>query len=95
MPTNERRRVTLPPDLAALVDDAVASGEFGNDSEVISEALRRWQDSREQRGYTVEELRALWQEGLDSGEPQPFTAETMKEVRAAGQKRLAERQGRA
>ena len=89
-----KRSVSLPPDLAALVDDAVTSGEFGNASEVIGEALRHWKDRREPHGYTADELRALWQQGIDGGEPRPFTADTMTEIRAAAYRRLMERQGR-
>ena len=88
MPTVEKRSVSLPSELAVVVDDAVASGEFGNASEVIREALRQWKDRRELHGYTVEELRVLWEEGLTSG-PSPLT--DLEALKAEGRRRLAER----
>lgn len=65
----EKRSISLTPELAAVVDQAVAGGEFGNASEVIREALRQWKDRRDLHGYTVEELRRLWDEGIASGPP--------------------------
>ena len=88
MPTVEKRSVSLPSELAAVVDDAVASGEFGNASEVIREALRQWKDRRDLHGYTVEELRALWQEGLASG---PSRLADLEALKAEGRRRLAAR----
>lgn len=88
MPTVEKRSVALSPELAKAVDQAVASGEYGTVSEVIREALRQWQQRRQLYGYTVEELQRLWQDGVDSGPPRPFTRETVDEIRAAALKRL-------
>ena len=90
MPTAEKRNVTLAPELAAAVDEAVASGEYGNASEVIDDALSQWKASRELHGYSVEELRRLWEEGVDSGKPRPFTADAVREIQESGRKRLAE-----
>lgn len=67
MATVEKRSISLSPELAAVVDQAVAGGEFGNASEVIREALRQWKDRRELHGYTVEELRRLWDESVARG----------------------------
>jgi len=63
----DKRSITLSPDLATAVDEAVAAGEYASASEVIRDALRDWKEKRDLLGYTVEELRALVQEGLDSG----------------------------
>ena len=72
MSTVEKRSISLPPELAAVVDQAVAAGEFGSASEVIREALRQWKERRDLLGHTVEELRMLWQQGLESGPPAPL-----------------------
>jgi antitoxin ParD1/3/4 len=69
----EKRSVSLTPELAAVVDQAVAGGEFGNASEVIREALRQWKERGDLYGYTVEELRLLWDEGVASGTARPMT----------------------
>ena len=63
----DKRSITLSPELAQVVDDVVAAGEYASASEVIRDALRQWKDRRDLHGYTVEELRKLVQEGIDSG----------------------------
>ena len=63
----DKRSITLSPELAAVVDDVVAAGEYVSVSEVIRDALRQWKERRDLLGYTVEELRELVQEGIDSG----------------------------
>ncbi|MBA3448217.1 MAG: type II toxin-antitoxin system ParD family antitoxin [Pseudaminobacter sp.] len=63
----EKRTITLSPELAAMVDGAVEAGEYASASEVIRDALREWKERRDNFGYTIEELRALVQEGIDSG----------------------------
>lgn len=67
MGTVEKRSITLSEDLASAVDEAVAAGEYASASEVIRDALRGWKERRDLYGYTLEELRALIQEGIDSG----------------------------
>lgn len=63
----DKRSITLSPELAAAVDGAVDAGEYASASEVIRDALRLWKERRDLYGYSVEELRALIQEGIDSG----------------------------
>ncbi|MDX8523416.1 type II toxin-antitoxin system ParD family antitoxin [Mesorhizobium sp. MSK_1335] len=63
----DKRSITLSPELAAAVDDVVAAGEYASASEVIRDALRQWKERRDLLGYTIEELRELVQEGIDSG----------------------------
>lgn len=63
----DKRSITLSQELATVVDDAVAAGEYASASEVIRDALRQWKERRDNFGYTIEELRVLVQEGIDSG----------------------------
>ncbi len=95
MPTVEKRSVSLPRELAAMVDQAVADGEFGNASEVIREALRQWKERRELHGHTVEELRLLWEQGLASGEAQPLDRSFVERIKARGRADLAGDDSRA
>lgn len=67
----DKRSVTLSQELATAVDEAVAAGEYASASEVVRDALRLWKERRDLFGYTVEELRALWDEGIASGPGQP------------------------
>jgi antitoxin ParD1/3/4 len=71
MTTVDKRSITLSPELATAVDEAVAAGEYASASEVIRDALRGWKERRDLYGYSLEELRALIQEGIDSGPAEP------------------------
>jgi antitoxin ParD1/3/4 len=84
----DKRSITLSPDLATAVDEAVAAGEYASASEVIRDALRDWKEKRDLFGYTLEELRALVQEGLDSGPPKDGPS-TMERLIAKARARLA------
>jgi antitoxin ParD1/3/4 len=42
----ERMTITLPSEMAAVVKDAVAEGDYASSSEVIREALRDWKTKR-------------------------------------------------
>ena len=63
----DRKRVTLTPEHATLVDDVVAAGEYASPDAVVEEALREWQERRDNFGYSLAELRRLVQQGIDSG----------------------------
>ncbi|MBZ9846756.1 type II toxin-antitoxin system ParD family antitoxin [Mesorhizobium sp. CA14] len=80
----DKRSITLSPELAAAVDDVVAAGEYASASEVIRDALRQWKERRDLLGYTVEELRELVQQGIDSG-PGQFVS--MEEIKAEARRR--------
>ncbi len=59
--------VALTPEMAELVQQAVASGEYASGSEVVREALREWKHRRTLKLQEYDELRRLWEEGLASG----------------------------
>jgi antitoxin ParD1/3/4 len=82
----DKRSITLSPELATAVDAAVAAGEYASASEVIRDALRDWKERRDLYGYTLEQLRGLVQEGIDSG-PGRFTS--MEEIKAEARRRAA------
>jgi antitoxin ParD1/3/4 len=42
----ERITITLPSEMAAVVKDAVAGGDYGSTSEVVRDALRDWKLKR-------------------------------------------------
>jgi antitoxin ParD1/3/4 len=77
----DKRSITLSSELAAAVDGAVEAGEFNSASEVIRDALRQWKERRDLLGYTIEELRVLWDEGVASGGSKPG-AEVIARLRA-------------
>jgi antitoxin ParD1/3/4 len=48
------------------VRSAVEGGYYASSSEVIREALRDWKRKQDLDGQRIEELRALWLEGINS-----------------------------
>ncbi|HVW57048.1 MAG TPA: type II toxin-antitoxin system ParD family antitoxin [Rhizobiaceae bacterium] len=83
----DKRSITLSPELASAVDEVVAAGEYASASEVVREALRHWKERRDLFGYTLEELRALVQEGIDSG---PGRYVSMEEIKAEARRRFGQ-----
>ena len=75
----EKMDVVLPPEIAAAVEEAVSSGEYASASEVIADALLEWQINRAGEGLSVEELRRLVQEGIDSGPGREISINEIKE----------------
>jgi len=86
MATVEKLSIALTPEFAADIREAVATGEYASTSEVIRDALRAWKQIRQGRAVAIEELRRLWQEGLDSGDGGPLDAE---DIKRRGRERLA------
>ena len=56
MPEIERLTITMPPELAAVVKQAVATRDYASTSEVVRAALRDW---KLKRALQIEELAAL------------------------------------
>ena len=75
----EKMDVILAPEIAAAVEEAVSSGEYASASEVIADALLEWQINRAGEGLSVEELRRLVQEGIDSGPGREISINEIKE----------------
>jgi antitoxin ParD1/3/4 len=67
MPNTEKISITLTPELAAMVSEAVATGNYTSSSEVIREALRDWHTKQMVRLQQLQEIRRLWNEGIQSG----------------------------
>jgi len=63
----EKISIALTPEMAALVRDAVKSGEYASSSEIIREALRDWKYKRLLQSQNLDEIHRLWQEGINSG----------------------------
>lgn len=63
----EKVSVALTPEMAAMMREAVETGEYASASEVMREALRDWKHRRAQRARAAEELGLLWDVGLSSG----------------------------
>ncbi|QZO00926.1 ribbon-helix-helix domain-containing protein [Chenggangzhangella methanolivorans] len=64
---NVEKLVALTPEMAAMLREAVASGEYASASEVMREALRDWKAQRAEREKAIEEIGRLWDVGVSSG----------------------------
>jgi antitoxin ParD1/3/4 len=85
----EKVSVALTPEMLAAVREAVESGEYASSSEVVREALRVWKRRRALEKKEVEELRRLWDDGLESG---PGRLADMAAIKAEARRRLVEAQ---
>ncbi len=82
MSTVEKISIALTPDLASLVRNAVEDGYYASTSEVIREALRDWRNKQNLNEQKAQELRNLWQEGINSGSAGSLSmAEIKREAR--------------
>lgn len=75
-----------------FVRDLVATGRYASASEVMRDALRLLEDAEILRDTRTEELKRLIQEGLNSGESEPWDVE---EIKAEGRRRLAAKKNAA
>jgi len=80
--------VELSEETAQDVEAAIACGDYADAEDVVQEALVIW---RRRRQKEIERLRRLWEEGLASGEPKPFTRDVVDDIIARGKARLEAR----
>ena len=67
----EKVSVSMTPQHAAMLREAVESGAYASGSEVIREAMRDWAAKWTERRGDIPRLRALWNEGKTSGDATP------------------------
>lgn len=81
----EKVSIALTPELAALVRQAVETGDYASASEVIRDALREWKQRRLERAQAMEQLGRLWDQGVASGSGQ---FESIDAIKAEARRRL-------
>lgn len=69
MPTVEKISIALPPEMAAVVREAVEAGEYASNSEVVRDALREWTQKRNLRQQEVAALRRIWRRAIADRRP--------------------------
>ena len=67
--------ISLSAEMLADVQARVDQGDYTSVSEVIRDALRRFDPPHISRAAAITRLRGLWQEGLESGDPKNFDDE--------------------
>lgn len=77
MPT---MNVSLPRELAAFVEDEVASGDYSTASEVVRDALRLLRREREQYEQKMAILRRELQAGMDDIEAGRISTRTVEDI---------------
>lgn len=60
--------VSLTPNQAERMQNAVDSGDYASNSEIVGDALRLWEQREEIRAIELEQLRRAYAEGKASGE---------------------------
>jgi antitoxin ParD1/3/4 len=65
----EKISIALPPEMIAILREAVETGEYTSSSEVVRDALREWTQTRSQRQRDLDELRKLWRQALEDKTP--------------------------
>ena len=83
--------IALTQEMAALVNQAVESGDYASGSEVIREALREWKQRRSLPEADRDRLRELWLEGLASG---PGRFGDISAIKAEARRRLNQHQAK-
>lgn len=69
MPTVEKMSIALPKEMASLVREAVATGEYASSSEVVRDALRDWNERRSLRQKSLRTLSKFWRQSLEDKKP--------------------------
>ena len=60
--------ISLSPHQVTRLHDAVGSGQYASNSEVVREALRLWEQREEIRMLEVGRLKRAYDEGMSSGD---------------------------
>ncbi len=62
--TIEKISIALPPEMVAMVREAVDGGEYASSSEVVRDALRDWSYKRQLQQHDLNRLKAAWDEAM-------------------------------
>ncbi|WP_184454326.1 type II toxin-antitoxin system ParD family antitoxin [Rhizobium aethiopicum] len=80
--------ISLSPQQIARLHDAVESGAYASNSEVIRDALRLWEQREEARQMEMSRLKRAYDEGMASGKGREVDAATLlAELKAEARKR--------
>jgi antitoxin ParD1/3/4 len=80
MPNVEKISIALPPEMVAVVRQAVETGEYASSSEVVRDALRDWTQKRSMRQQGIDELRQVWRQAMDDKTPGVPVKEVLKRL---------------
>lgn len=69
--------ISLSPAQVARLRDAVDSGAYASNSEVVRDALRLWEQRQQLRDLEMARLKRAYDEGVASGEGRSVDADTL------------------
>lgn len=69
--------ISLSPQQAGRVQEAVKSGAYASNSEVMRDALRLWEQREDMRALELARLKQAYDDGRASGEPRVVTADSL------------------
>ena len=69
--------ISLSPQQVARLHDAVESGAYASNSEVVRDALRLWEQREEIRLLEIRRIKKAYDEGMASGEGREVDAKTL------------------
>ncbi len=69
--------ISLTPHQAAKMQDAVDSGGYASNSEIVRDALRLWEQREEIRQLEIARLKRAYDEGIASGEGREVDADVL------------------
>jgi antitoxin ParD1/3/4 len=84
----EEIRIALPPEMVAMVRQAVEAGAYASSSEVVRDALLVWSAKRALRECGAEDLRQLWQEAIEDSSPRMASEEILNRLERKYQARV-------
>jgi antitoxin ParD1/3/4 len=79
MPNAAKISISMTPQQAELIRDAVESGAYNSSSEVVREAIRDWSAKWAARKDDIQRLREIWAEGKASGKAVPVDFDDLLE----------------
>jgi antitoxin ParD1/3/4 len=69
--------ISLSQQQISRLQQAVASGSYASNSEVMRDALRLWEQRQELRELEINRLKRAYDDGMASGEARTIDAETL------------------
>lgn len=80
--------VSLTPQQAAMMQNAIDKGGYASNSEIVRDALRLWEQREEIRQLELARLKKAYEDGMASGEGREITAsDLLSELKAEAHSR--------
>ena len=84
--------INLSPEMETFIKGQVASGSYGNATEVIRDAIRRMQ-AEETRLHAWQAALKKGDDELDAGQSVPYNAATLDDITTSAKKAMHSAQG--